>query len=170
VIPPIGGITEPITAGAYGTTAADVIPAPLYKEPYANEADITNRINTDPRFRPAEDIMLENLKNWWNQPSATSQAQPQAEVVPQAQAAPYEMPRGQQVVNPEVYMPRTDTPNVPAAAPSEGQPGFMDWLMNLVKEKSDQRELPFTYGNVLPPSQPLPTPVQRTGDIYDILR
>ena len=44
-------------------------------------------------------------------------------------------------------MPKVTTPDVQL---SQGQPGFMDWLMNLVKEKSDQRDLPFTYGNVLP--------------------
>jgi hypothetical protein len=116
---------------------------------------------------------MENLKNWWNTPRATpTEAAPPAIAPPPAEVAPYEMPRGQQVVNPEVYMPRENVSNIPASAPepSAGQPGFMDWLMNLVKSKSDQRELPFTYGNVLPPSQPLPTPVQRTGDIYDILR
>lgn len=168
VIPPVGGITGPVT-----TPAEIPTPAPLYNEPYANEADITNRINADPRFRPAEDIMMEKLRDWWKGPGIENAPGPPqyGSVTPQA---PVEDPalymqRGQQQINPEVYMPQAQ----PAAA-AEG-PGFVDWLMGLAgnwrqQAGAEQERLPYTYGDVLPPSQPLPTPIPQRGRLADILQ
>src|SRR5580765_76586 len=79
------------------------------------------------------------------------------------------MPRGEQQINPAVYMPRGGAPAPSPDLPGVPGQGFVDWLKSIVSGGEEQR-LPFTYGNPLPPSQPMPTPIPQRGSLRDILR
>jgi hypothetical protein len=133
----------------------EVSPPPLYETPYTNEADIANRINTDPRFQPAEDVLAQKLKAWWNQP-------------PAPQISPGSFPSVEDLIARSQYQAP------PEPVPQAREPGFVDWLMGLIGNVQQQnvaatQELPWTYGNPLPGSQPLPTPYPQPG-LQDILR
>jgi hypothetical protein len=175
-----------------GPAAPQAPPRPLYETPYANEADIANRINADPRFQLEPEASIARFKNWWNQPSAPSSVPPgsfpsvedlvarsryQTPPSPTSVAMPEATPMPNQV-NPAAMMPggqQQVAPNLQLGSPEQArEPGFVNWLMNLVNGTQQQnvaaaQEMPWTYGRqVLPTSQPLPTPYP--AEFQDILQ
>src|SRR5580765_6650168 len=143
--------------------AVTVAPPPVRPPPAGPPSALPPAVTASPPLVTPE-VPPEYQPEW--QQAIPTQPQPQWQASPQVNPSVY-MPRGTEQMNPAVYMPRGGAP-APDLPGVHGQ-GFVDWLKSIVSGGEEQR-LPFTYGNPLPPSQPMPTPIPQRGSLRDILR
>jgi hypothetical protein len=159
VIPAVGGIEKPVTVPAefrYEEGYPSAKPNYMYGIKTPIPADVINRVESDPRYRSAEQDVLLAIKDWWNRERAPSEA---INAVG-SEVTPYRYGTGAQEVPPTTEAaPPFVSSGGPSAMPGViQQPGFLENLLNQISDYTASRpervpaeRYPYPIGHGVPP-------------------